>query len=220
LWLALLQVLSFLLAPENLVPPFSQLWRGILGFSERTQPDGALVLVCRQPRRAALRGLLLLFGHYWHLSLEEQFYLVLLVVLVLVPRRFLVPCALLGIAVMLFTPRPLFSLGAQFRVEGFLWGIVIALLRGGVLMRFIESLFLVNLLLRVTVKSLLEFTLGRLPVFFLTHRASGQLPVVMDPLVVNLVVAVAITVLLAQLNYRFVEVPLRERGRTVAARWR
>lgn len=288
LWLALPLVLSFVLAPAELSPRFDQLWRGALSaFLNVHNLTGAWCW--NGNREVPLCGSLMLSGHYWSLSLEEQFYLALPVLLVLLPRRALVPCALAGIAICVFTPRPLFSLASFLRVDGFLWGIVIALLRGGALLRAIEPRILANWPLRLVVTTALVFALARvpvvagglgidlvgphrfyamaaiaftgallvwiasydkgylfgggrglapfvwvgsrsyslyvihLPVFSVLHKAAARLPQGTDPLLANLVVtaaAFAICVVLAELNYRFVEVPLRERGRGIAARWR
>lgn len=67
-------------------------------------------------------------GPYWSLSLEEQFYLLLPLVLILLPFRFLLPCLALLIAVHLFWIRPIFTLAWYVRPDSLLWGVVLALL--------------------------------------------------------------------------------------------
>lgn len=288
LWLGLPLVLSFALAPADLSPPFGELWRGAL--SALLNVHNFTGAYCwNGHREEPLCGSLLLSGHYWSLSLEEQFYLVLPVLLVLLPRRALIPCALAGIAVCWFTPRPLFSLASFLRVDGFLWGIVIALARNGAVMRAIEPRVLLHWPLRLLVAAMLVYAQARLPVvagglgidlvgphrswamaaialvgalmvwiasydrgylfgrgpglapfvwigsrsyslyvihlpvFMVMHRAAARLPADLSPLAANLVVlgcAVAISLALAEINYRWVEVPLRERGRGIAARWK
>ena len=65
-------------------------------------------------------------GHYWSLSLEEQFYLVFPLVLLLVSRRQVILVAAALIAILFFWQRPLFSFGFFIRVDGLCWGVLLA----------------------------------------------------------------------------------------------
>jgi len=66
-------------------------------------------------------------AHYWSLSLEEQFYIVLPIVLLLVPSKRLIKFIVLAIVLIFFWDRPIHSFGWYFRVDGFLWGVPISL---------------------------------------------------------------------------------------------
>jgi peptidoglycan/LPS O-acetylase OafA/YrhL len=67
-------------------------------------------------------------GPYWSLSLEEQFYLLLPLVLILVPVRWLVPAIVALIVAQVFWSRPIFTLAFYTRADALLWGVLLALL--------------------------------------------------------------------------------------------
>lgn len=69
-----------------------------------------------------------LYPHYWSLSLETQFYLVLPILLVVLPRKYLVGVLVVLIAVQLPMRRPANGdvIGWFIRTDGLAWGILIA----------------------------------------------------------------------------------------------
>jgi peptidoglycan/LPS O-acetylase OafA/YrhL len=66
--------------------------------------------------------------HYWSLSLEEQFYIIFPLIFVFFKKRLLILLMLILIAVQFFWLRPVWSYGWFFRIDGFCWGILLALL--------------------------------------------------------------------------------------------
>ena len=68
-----------------------------------------------------------ILGVYWSLSQEEQFYLVLPLMLLLIAKRKLAVLLALTILVLLFIERPVFSLGWYVRPDGLLWGVLLSL---------------------------------------------------------------------------------------------
>jgi peptidoglycan/LPS O-acetylase OafA/YrhL len=64
---------------------------------------------------------------YWSLSLEEQFYLALPLVFLIVPRKLFVPLLFASVAFQFFIPRPVWSLGWVLRTDGLLLGVLIAI---------------------------------------------------------------------------------------------
>ncbi len=72
-------------------------------------------------------GCFFFYGHYWSLSLEEQFYLVFPFIFIFLRRRLLIGLLLLIIVFQSFWLRPHWSFGWFFRIDGFCWGILLAL---------------------------------------------------------------------------------------------
>lgn len=68
-----------------------------------------------------------ILGVYWSLSLEEQFYLLLPLALLLITKRKLAIALALVILALLFTERPVFSVGWYVRPDGLLWGVLLSL---------------------------------------------------------------------------------------------
>ncbi len=66
--------------------------------------------------------------HYWSLSLEEQFYIVFPFIFVFLKKSLLIGLLVLLIGVQFFWLRPVWSYGWFFRIDGFCWGILLALL--------------------------------------------------------------------------------------------
>lgn len=66
--------------------------------------------------------------HYWSLSLEEQFYIVFPLIFVFFKKSLLILLMLILIGVQVFWLRPVWSYGWFFRIDGFCWGILLALL--------------------------------------------------------------------------------------------
>lgn len=288
-WLLVPLGLSPLLAGIGLMPPVEMMWRGVL--SAMLNVENLVAGWCMiEPREAAVCSSRLMSGHYWSLSLEEQFYIVLPLLLVLLPRRSLLPLALAGILACVFIARPVFSLVWFLRVDGFLWGIVLALLLGTALHARLEPRLLASLPLRLVCTALLVFALARvpvvwaglgldfaaphrtyamagiaftgalmvwiasydrgylfgrngrllrpfvyvgarsysiyvihLPVFLVLHFMASKLPPQSSLLLFNTgltALAVGLTLVLSELNFRLIETPLRDRGRGIAARLR
>lgn len=67
-------------------------------------------------------------GHYWSLSLEEQFYLIYPLFFFLLPRRWLLPLVIAGISLQWFWWRPIWTFGWFIRTDAILWGVLLALL--------------------------------------------------------------------------------------------
>lgn len=68
------------------------------------------------------------YGHYWSLSLEEQFYLVFPFIFIFLRKRVLICLMAILIAVQFFWVRPYWTYAWFFRPDGFCWGILLALL--------------------------------------------------------------------------------------------
>lgn len=66
-------------------------------------------------------------GHYWSLSLEQQFYVIAPLALLFIKKRFLVAALLVVIALSFFWLRPYWSYGWFLRMDGFCWGMLLAL---------------------------------------------------------------------------------------------
>jgi len=67
-------------------------------------------------------------GHYWSLSLEEQFYIVFPLLFFLLPRRVLVAVLVLALIAQFSWSRPLFHYSWYFKTDALCWGILLALL--------------------------------------------------------------------------------------------
>src|SRR5690606_35605501 len=83
---------------------------------------------CTGPPDSDLCGAYYIHGHYWSLSWEEQFYLFIPFLFFFMNRRLLVLLLISTILVLLTIKRPYFSLGWAFRIDGFCWGILLAIL--------------------------------------------------------------------------------------------
>jgi peptidoglycan/LPS O-acetylase OafA/YrhL len=66
-------------------------------------------------------------GHYWSLSLEEQFYLVFPLLFFFLPRRALVALLVAAIAVQFLWQRPFFTYAWYFKTDALCWGILLSL---------------------------------------------------------------------------------------------
>lgn len=65
-------------------------------------------------------------GHYWSLSFEQQFYLVLPPLLLLFKKRVFIGLLVILIVAQFFWLRPYWSYGWFFRIDGFCWGALLA----------------------------------------------------------------------------------------------
>ena len=70
----------------------------------------------------------IIYGHYWILSLEGQFYIVFPLIFSFFKKHLLIGLMLILIAVQFFWLRPYWTYGWFFRIDGFCWGILLALL--------------------------------------------------------------------------------------------
>lgn len=66
-------------------------------------------------------------GHYWTLSLEEQFYLLFPLLFFFLNRKSLIGVLLIAIALQFFWKRPAFTLFYFLRTDALCWGILLAL---------------------------------------------------------------------------------------------
>lgn len=64
---------------------------------------------------------------YWSLSQEEQFYLLLPLLILVLSKRALTLTLLLSIVILFFLHRPVFSLGWYVRPDGLIWGVLLAM---------------------------------------------------------------------------------------------
>ncbi len=80
------------------------------------------------PSDAFWCNILYYYGHYWSLSLEQQFYIVLPILFLLFKKRPLIVIMIFLIVIQFFWQRPYWTYGWFFRIDGFCWGILIALL--------------------------------------------------------------------------------------------
>lgn len=68
-----------------------------------------------------------ILGVYWSLSQEEQFYLLLPLLILILTKRALTLTLLLSIVILFFLHRPVFSLGWYMRPDGLIWGVLLAM---------------------------------------------------------------------------------------------
>lgn len=108
-------------------------------------------------------------GVYWSLSLEEQFY-ILLPLVIFVSGRFLAPLLSLILAIQFFIPRPVWSLAWAIRTDTFIWGVLLALVFEHPMIQKIEPKFLKHKILRWVSIGFLIAAMAFVPAHF------GQLP--------------------------------------------
>ena len=80
------------------------------------------------PTEAYWCNIFFFHGHYWSLSLEYQFYIVFPFIFILFKKHLLIGLMVILIVAQFFWFRPFGSYGSAFRIDGFCWGILLALL--------------------------------------------------------------------------------------------
>jgi len=230
------------------------------------------------------------FAHYWTLSMEEQFYVVFPILLLLTPPRLLIAALVVGIVLQFGWGRDMFTLAWYTRTDALMWGVMLGLtFQSGIYQRLNPVLLqkrwigapvfygLLLLLGLVTYRlGSFDFAVGLTPrpiavgvialvcaalVFvasfdrhylmlpgwpkamlvwlgersysiYLIHHSLFMLVAAIylrayvtsvssqePPMFFAVVVGVVLTLVLAELNYRYVEVPMRDYGRKLARRW-
>ena len=66
-------------------------------------------------------------GHYWSLSLEEQFYLIFPLLFFWLPRKVFVAVLVVAIAAQFYWSRPFFTYAWYFKTDALCWGILLSL---------------------------------------------------------------------------------------------
>lgn len=127
LWLLIPVVLSALLGEQPLFAPLRTLLNDVVAAA--LQVANVYWATCiGNGQWGQLCSLPPIVGPYWSLSLEEQFYLLLPLVMILLPMRLLVPALVLLIVAHVFWARPIFTLAFYTRPDALLWGVLLALL--------------------------------------------------------------------------------------------
>ncbi len=73
-------------------------------------------------------GIEYIHGHYWSLSLEEQFYLIFPVLFLFVSKRFLVPILIAAIVSQLMWTRPFLTTWWVLKTDALCWGVLLAVM--------------------------------------------------------------------------------------------
>lgn len=127
LWLLIPLLLSLALGDQPLFAPIGTLLNDALAAALQVANlywahcigSGQWGQLCSQPP---------IVGPYWSLSLEEQFYLLLPLLMILLPARRLLALVVLVIVAHALWDRPIFSLAWYVRPDSLLWGVLLALL--------------------------------------------------------------------------------------------
>lgn len=127
LWLTIPLILSITLSDHQLFPPFKTMLNDVAAaalqianiYWAKCISSGQLGQLCSLPP---------ILSPYWSLSLEEQFYFLLPLIIIAIPRRLMIP----GVAVLIITlslwERSIFTMAWFMRPDSLLWGVLIALL--------------------------------------------------------------------------------------------
>lgn len=127
LWLLIPILLSALLGEQSLFAPLRTLLNDVAAAA--LQVANVYWAICiGNGQWGQLCSLPPIVGPYWSLSLEEQFYLLLPLVMILVPVRLLLPALVVLIVAHVFWIRPIFTLAFYTRTDALLWGVLLALL--------------------------------------------------------------------------------------------
>lgn len=122
LWLGILLLYFSLITNdiESLMIPFVAALFNIMNFYSAHCSSN--------PGDTAYCGIYYMHGHYWSLSLEEQFYIVFPFILFFLNRKLFI--AFLGVAIIsqFFWQRPFWTYGWFFRTDALCWGFFLALI--------------------------------------------------------------------------------------------
>jgi peptidoglycan/LPS O-acetylase OafA/YrhL len=80
-------------------------------------------------------------GHYWSLSLEEQFYLLFPLLFFFLNRKVFIATIIVAIALQLFWTRPLFTLFFYLKTDALCWGVLLALFANTIQYQRIRAFF-------------------------------------------------------------------------------
>jgi len=105
----------------------NQLWSALAAIFNVMNVYGAHCLMNMDSSICEKNFLLSSIPHYWSLSLEEQFYFLFPLLFLGFSRRLLVVLLCVAIGLLFFYPRPLFSYGYYFRIDGLCWGILLGI---------------------------------------------------------------------------------------------